>query len=290
MRAGYDAQWNDDLHHALHVLLTGEVTGYYADFADRPMWYLGRAITQGFAYQGEPSSHHGGNPRGAPAADLPLTRFVGFLQNHDQIGNRAFGERITMLAPPDAVRAALAILLLAPAPPLIFMGDEWAASTPFLYFSDFEPELGALVAAGRRREFVSAPGFGDVAQRDAIPDPRERSTFARSILNWDERTREPHARWLAFYRAMLRIRRHAIVPIVSGVRGESTSFDVHGERGLQATWHLRGGETLTCDANLDATPAAGFIAEPCGAVVFATHGARYRAGIAPPWSVRWTIA
>jgi len=287
LRAGFNAQWNDDLHHALHVLVTGENASYYEDFADRPTWYLGRALTQGFAYQGEPSRHKGGEPRGASARDLPLTTFVGFLQNHDQIGNRALGDRITMLAPSEAVRAALAILLLAPAPPLLFMGEEWAASTPFLFFSDFEPELGALVAAGRRSEFAAFPAFHEAEQQAAIPDPRARETFARSVLNWDERTQEPHARWLAFYRAILRIRRNAVVPHIEEI--SATGFDLIGERGLRATWQLRAGEMLICDANLDAHPCAGFVEEPTGAIIFGTHGARYRAGIAPAWSVRWTL-
>ena len=168
----YDAQWNDDAHHALHVLLTGETFGYYRDYAREPARLLGRALAEGFAYQGEPSPHRDGAPRGEPSAALPATAFVDFLQNHDQVGNRAFGERIGALAPEPGVRAATAVLLLAPAIPLLFMGEEWSASTPFLFFSDFGAELGATVTAGRRREFAGWPGFEDDASTQRIPTRR----------------------------------------------------------------------------------------------------------------------
>ena len=150
----YDAQWNDDAHHAFHVLTTGETDGYYRDYTREPARLLARALAEGFAYQGEPSPHRGGAPRGEPSAALPSTAFVDFLQNHDQIGNRALGERISALAPDDAVRAATAVLLLAPAIPLLFMGEEWSASTPFLFFADF----------GQRAR----------ARRDRRPPPRVR--------------------------------------------------------------------------------------------------------------------
>ena len=153
----YDAQWNDDVHHALHALLTGEREGYYRDYTVQPARLLARALAEGFAYQGESSRHRGGVPRGARSDDRPATAFVDFLQNHDQVGNRAFGERIASLAPDDAVRAASAVVLLAPAIPLLFMGQEWSATTPFLFFSDFGPDLGAAVTEGRRREFAAWP-------------------------------------------------------------------------------------------------------------------------------------
>ncbi|HEY6863977.1 MAG TPA: malto-oligosyltrehalose trehalohydrolase, partial [Burkholderiales bacterium] len=133
----YTAQWNDDVHHAFHVLLTGESDGYYSDYADRPAARLGRCLTEGFAYQGEPSPFRDGEIRGEPSAHLPPTAFVSFIQNHDQVGNRALGERISRLAPEAALEAAMAVLLLAPSPPMLFMGDEFAAATPFLFFCDF---------------------------------------------------------------------------------------------------------------------------------------------------------
>ena len=162
--------------------LTGEVASYYADY-DPPIAHLGRCLTQGFSYQGDPSPHRG-RPRGEPSTSLPPTAFVGFLQNHDQIGNRAFGERITAIAPAEAVRAATAVLLLAPALPLLFMGQEWAAREPFLYWSDLGGEFGAQVAEGRRREFARFPAFSTPESRERIPDPQSPETTRRSVLDW----------------------------------------------------------------------------------------------------------
>ncbi|MGH7403666.1 MAG: malto-oligosyltrehalose trehalohydrolase, partial [Candidatus Rokuibacteriota bacterium] len=178
----YQAQWNDDVHHALHVLLTGETGGYYADYQP-PLPHLGRCLAEGFAFQGERSLYRQA-VRGEPSGDLPPTAFVGFLQNHDQIGNRALGERITALAGPAAVRAATVVLLLSPAPPLLFMGQEWAAPEPFLFFSDLGPDLGPRVAEGRRREFARFPEFASAEARARIPDPQAEATFTRSVLDW----------------------------------------------------------------------------------------------------------
>jgi len=151
LRNGFDAQWNDDAHHVLHVLLTGEADGYYADYADRPAERLARCLAEGFAYQGEPSAYRKGELRGAPSADLPPTAFVLFLQNHDQIGNRPFGDRLTTHAQAEAIEAAVALQLLCPQIPLIFMGEEGASTTPFLYFTDHHGELARAVREGRRR-------------------------------------------------------------------------------------------------------------------------------------------
>src|SRR5262249_34307849 len=176
----FDAQWNDDGHHALHVLLTGEHDGYYADYADGPASRLARVLAEGFAYQGEPSRHRGGKPRGTPSGHLPPTAFVLFLQNHDQIGNRALGERLTALADPAALEAAIALLLLCPQIPLLFMGEEVASPSPFLFFTDHNEELAAAVRAGRRREFASFTSF--LARRGSVlPDPNAIETFERSI-------------------------------------------------------------------------------------------------------------
>ncbi|KGM30195.1 malto-oligosyltrehalose trehalohydrolase, partial [Inquilinus limosus] len=150
----YDAQWNDDLHHAAHVVLTGEADGYYADYADIPVPRLGRALAEGFIYQGDWSEHRGA-ARGEPSAHLPPTAFVGFLQNHDQIGNRALGDRLAALAEPAALEAMTAVLLLAPQIPLLFMGEEWGSRQPFPFFCDFEGELADTVRRGRREEFAA---------------------------------------------------------------------------------------------------------------------------------------
>jgi len=199
----YDAQWNDDIHHALHVLLTGESNAYYSDYSENPAGHLGRSLAEGFSYQGEVSKFRNGELRGEPCQGLPPTSFVSFLQNHDQVGNRALGERVTKLADPMAIKAAMAVLLLAPSPPLLFMGEEFAAASPFLFFCDFGPDLAAKVSAGRRAEF---PHFG---QRDSsagqteIPDPNSEQTFLRSKLDWASMKQIPHSVWLEFYRGLL---------------------------------------------------------------------------------------
>src|SRR5262249_28100389 len=149
----YRAQWNDDYHHVWHVLLTSEAIGYYGDYTTELRELLARVMTLGFAYQGEPSPHRGGEPRGGSSAHLPPTAFVNFLQNHDQIGNRPFGDRLVMLAPEQAVAAALSVLLMTPMPPLLFMGEEWGAREPFPFFCDFRGDVGEAVRRGRRREF-----------------------------------------------------------------------------------------------------------------------------------------
>ncbi len=153
---GSTAQWNDDLHQALHVLCTGETSGYYQDYAGDPVRHLGRCLAEGFAYQGEPSPWREGAPRGEPSAHLPAPAFVAFLQCHDQVGNRAFGQRIADLAPEPAVRAAVALCLLAPSVPMVFMGEEFAAPSPFLFFCDFAGGLREAVTRGRLRELARA--------------------------------------------------------------------------------------------------------------------------------------
>src|SRR5262249_35915412 len=151
--------------HVLHVLLTGEHEGYYADYADRPVERLARCLAEGFVYQGEPSGHRGGAERGTSSRDLPPTAFVLFLQNHDQIGNRAFGDRLTTTVAPQALEAAIALQLLCPQIPLIFMGEESASATPFQFFTDHHGELADAVREGRRREFASFAAFSDPARR-----------------------------------------------------------------------------------------------------------------------------
>jgi maltooligosyltrehalose trehalohydrolase len=272
-----DAQWNDDAHHCLHVLLSGESGSYYADYARLPHALLCRALAEGFAYQGEASRYAGG-PRGESSAHLPPSAFVNFLQNHDQIGNRARGERLTALVPNDAaLRAAAAVLLLAPAPPLLFMGEEWAATEPFPWFCDFEPELAARVYAHRSREF---PGSAD---------PADRATYASAHLDWRRLDQPPHAQALEYHRQLLAIRRREIVPLIPHLRaGRCTG----SEAGGAFTVHWAAGEqVLHLSANLTAAraPPAGSTA---GRVIFATEG---DAGATPPgehlapWSVVWRL-
>jgi 1,4-alpha-glucan branching enzyme len=248
---------------------------------------LGRALTQGFAFQGEPSPFRGGRPRGGSTEGVPLSRFINFLQNHDQIGNRAFGERITALASTEAVSAALVTMLLAPSPPFLFMGEEWAASTPFLYFCDFEPGLSKLVTEGRRREFARFARFADPAARERIPDPSSPATFERSILDWNERDKPPHREMLQLYRDLLRIRRTEIVPRLAGGAGAITRYERRGERGLQCSWRLAGAAVLTLETNLGPHSQAGFAERVAGRELYATGP--FHGGNAPAWSARWGL-
>jgi maltooligosyltrehalose trehalohydrolase len=248
----YTAQWNDDAHHALHVLLTGETSGYYEDYADRPIGHLGRCLYEGFAYQGEASQHRDGRHRGQVSTSLPPGAFVNFLQNHDQIGNRAFGERLADLASDAARDLAYLILLLSPFPPLLFMGEEWDASEPFLFFCDFPGDLGQAVRDGRRREFGRFAQFADPASRARIPDPLSDETFALSHLDWREREEGRHARRLARTTALLDIRAREIAPLIgSGWLGSAAQVIDH--RGLGVDWHFRAG-TLRLLANLSDKP------------------------------------
>ncbi len=246
---GYSAQWNDDLHHALHVLVTGQDSGYYADYANRPAAHLGRALATGFSYQGEPSPFRGGKPRGEPSLDLPATAFVSFLQNHDQIGNTAFGTRITArAAEPPLLHAAIAIVLLSPQIPLLFMGEEWASARPFQFFCDFAPPLDEAVRQGRRREFAQFPEFSDPAARERIPDPTDEATFTASRLDWSERRETAHAHWLDRYRHLLALRSRMIVPRLSGMM-PGGSYELLGPKALRVDWRLGDGSSLRLLAN-----------------------------------------
>jgi malto-oligosyltrehalose trehalohydrolase len=284
----YTAQWNDDAHHGAHVAISGQTDGYYADYASDPIGLFGRTLTQGFGYQGEASGLRNGRPRGSRSSHVPLVSFVEFLQNHDQIGNRPFGDRITRVAPLEAVRAASAAMFLAPPIPLLFMGEEWDASTPFLFFCDFEPELARLVTAGRRDEFKHFAAFSDPAARERIPDPSAASTFAASKLLWSELGSADHAAALVFHRELLRVRREQIVPRTAHVRGVDSGFEKIGPCGLHAWWTL-GGETLHMEANLGPDSGDGFSARPRGVAIFTTHPQGFSSASAPPWSVRWTL-
>jgi maltooligosyltrehalose trehalohydrolase len=248
----HTAQWNDDLHNAWHALLTGEREGYYEDY-DRPAEQLARALAEGFAFQGDPSRHKGGEPRGEPSGHLPPWAFVGFLQNHDQVGNRAFGERLSRLVPPERLRLARALFLLTPQIPMLFMGEEWAASTPFLYFVDFaaEPELESAVRDGRRREFAEFRAFADPAAAARIPDPTDEATFLASKLDWAEAERSPHREARVETCDLIRLRREHVVPLMrSGWLGvEQRSRGA----GLDVAWRFAAG-TLRLRAHLGEQP------------------------------------
>jgi maltooligosyltrehalose trehalohydrolase len=201
---GLDGVWADDFHHVMRRLLAGDDHGYFTDFRGTTE-ELARTIRQGWLFTGQRSRHKGAD-RGTDASQVPMHRFVVCLQNHDQIGNRAMGDRLHTAIAPEAWRAASAILLTVPMTPLLFMGQEWSARTPFQYFTDLEPDLGRLVTDGRRREFSDFPEFSNEAGRGRIPDPQLPSTLASGRLNWPERDEPAHAAVLALYRALLALR------------------------------------------------------------------------------------
>lgn len=247
LAGGFDAQWNDDGHHVLHVLLTGESAGYYQDYLDDPAARVARCLKEGFVYQGEPSPHRGGKPRGTPSAALPPTAFVLFLQNHDQIGNRAFGERLTSLADPKALEAAIALQILCPQIPLLFMGEEEASTTPFLFFTDHNAALAEAVREGRRREFSSFPQFSDQKLLAKLPDPNAVATFEQSRPRPD-----PAAAAARFelYRRLLDIRRSEIIPRLKGARAIAAStLDFAA---VTASWRMADARVLTIACNLGA--------------------------------------
>ena len=288
---GYTAQWNDDIHHALHVLITGERDGYYCDYSDHPIDQLGRCLVEGFAYQGEQSLFRKGAARGERTASLPPGAFVSFLQNHDQIGNRAFGERITTLAHPRAVRAAMAALLLAPSPPLLFMGEEFGAKEPFLFFCDFEKGLAEAVAAGRRNEFARFTRFSNPDSRAEIPDPNAASTFEASRLGWDDLTEPHHRDWLRFYRHLLELRCQLIVTRLSDPCATKAYYEVHQGCGLSARWDFRDGSKLDLVANLgaDSIPV---LTPPTSRMIYASEDigeAALKQGALPAWFVAWFL-
>lgn len=245
---GFDAQWADDFHHCLHVLLTGEREGYYDAFQN-PAVQLARALSEGFVYQGE-TPPGADMPRGEPSAHLPPTAFVTCLQNHDQIGNRAFGERLKSLADTESLLAATAVLLLAPFIPLVFMGDECGSTSPFLYFTDHHEELAQLVRDGRRREFAHFAAFKDEALRDKIPDPNALETFTASI----PKPGEDQSTVRHLYQTLLALRARYVTPGIMGCR--SLGAQATSDKSVCARWALGNGSELTITANFGPSPVA----------------------------------
>ncbi len=236
----YTAQWNDDFHNLLHVMLTGETNGYYADFSDDQTGKLARILREGFAFQGEYAAHIG-RERGRPSADLPATAFVSFLQNHDQVGNRALGERLIALCDERALKAAVALQLLCPQIPMLFMGEEQGAREPFLFFTDHRaPKLAQAVRDGRAAEFAKFPEFA--SGKVKIPDPNAPSTFEQCRPNSDD------AQWQTFYKDLMGLRRHHIIPRLSGASGLESR--VIGSKAVAACWRMADKSKLTIAINL----------------------------------------
>ena len=282
LAAGFDAQWNDDGHHVLHHLLTGEADDYYADYATDPAKRLARCLAEGFVYQGEESSHRGGALRGTPSAHLPPTAFVLFLQNHDQIGNRPFGDRLTRLADGEALRVATALLLLAPQIPLLFMDQEIGSERPFLYFTAHGDELAAAVREGRAREFAAHTRRADGAPE--LPDPNAEETFARSCPDPAQRTNDPGRGWLEFHRRLLALRQREIVPRLAGAT--ALGARALGDGAVVARWRMGDGAVLAIALNLGAEPVPFTL--PAARELF-TLGPAREAGALGPRSIAVTL-
>ncbi|HET7570293.1 MAG TPA: malto-oligosyltrehalose trehalohydrolase [Gammaproteobacteria bacterium] len=280
----FSAQWNDDFHHAAHVIATAEDSGYYVDYADKPLKAFGRALSEGFIYQGEQSRYRNRN-RGESSAQLPSSAFVDFLQNHDQIGNRAFGERLNALADAEAVEALTAILLLAPQVPLLFMGEEWGAPQPFYYFCDYDGELADAVREGRREEFSRFAEFADPEARERIPDPNADETFVASCIDWLAAERLAGQRRLQFVSRLLDIRRREIVPHLDAV---GARYDMQ-HHALRVEWTLADGARLYLAANLSPQPVNGLDWTLPGNILF-VHPKKAMLNVLPSWAVIWTCA
>jgi len=266
----YAAQWNDDSHHAYHVLATGERDGYYVAYADNPAEHLARCLAEGFAYQGEVSPFTE-EPRGEPSRHLPPLAFVDFMQNHDQVGNRAFGERLSVLTSENKLDCLTSILLLAPSPPMLFMGEEWGCRQPFLFFCDFVGELAEAVRKGRRAEFSRFASF-----QKEIPDPLADETFRQSVLKWDR----ADARVLELHKQLLQVRRKEI----SRVNAAPGRYEMLAERVFSVLWPLEDGGVLRLLANC-AERAFDLPLPPRGRRLWGPeHGRRMN-----PWSASWWI-
>jgi len=272
------SQWNDDFHHPMHVLLSGERDGYYIDYADAPLQRLGRVLAEGFAFQGEVYKFDG-KARGESSGTLPPSAFVNFLQNHDQIGNRAFGDRLVNLSTPEKLRAGLAILLLSPQVPMLFMGEEYGATQPFLYFCDYQGDLAAAIREGRRSEFAAFGAFADEKQREKIPDPNAEQTYLASQLDSRDPERSPHRDWLDYTRELLRIRAEKVVPLIPTMVAGGGSYEVTGET-LTVSWTTSGKGTLVLQANFGDAP----VQARAGEILFSTRGMGQ--GQLAAWEVR----
>jgi maltooligosyltrehalose trehalohydrolase len=210
-------------------------------------------LSSGFIYQGEPFKSRGGEPRGEKSAHLSPLAFIGFLQNHDQIGNRAFGERLSSLASGRALEAALEVTLLAPMPPMLFMGEEWGTERPFPFFCDFSGELAEAVRRGRKQEFASL--FASLPEGSAIPDPLDAGTFRMATLDWSEREQPAHAARLQLVKQLLALRRAELIPRLRAVKGNAGSV-TRDNATINASWTLADGARWHLIANLGSTHAA----------------------------------
>lgn len=237
----FDAQWNDDVHHALHVATTGETFGYYADYRDAGA-ALAKALAEGFVYQGDVMPYRG-ERRGGPSAHLTPSAFVSFLHNHDQIGNRAQGDRVMAALPEQALAFAVSLMLLSPQIPMLFMGEEWCSQKPFPYFCDFDEELNAAVRDGRRNELSKLPGFDG----DHVLDPTSLETFRSAILDWERAGSKHGSTWIERYRQLIALRRERVVPLLARMRQGGRYAAENGV--IRVEWPLEDGRHYILVAN-----------------------------------------
>lgn len=237
----FDAQWNDDVHHALHVATTGETFGYYADYRDAGA-ALAKALAEGFVYQGDVMPYRG-ERRGRPSAHLPPSALVSFLHNHDQIGNRAQGDRVMAALPEQALAFAVSLMLLSPQIPMLFMGEEWCSQKPFPYFCDFDDELNAAVRDGRRNELSKLPGFDG----DHVLDPTSLETFRSAILDWEQAGSKHGSTWIERYRQLIALRRERVVPLLARMRQGGRYAAENGV--IRVEWPLEDGRHYILVAN-----------------------------------------
>lgn len=276
----YTAQWNDDIHHVLHVAATGESFGYYGDYNVRGN-ELGRALAEGFVFQGEIMPYRG-ETRGKPSAELPPSAFISFIQNHDQIGNRAQGDRMITYTDPRALKAITAIYLLLPQIPMLFMGEEWGATTPFPFFCDFNEDLNKIVREGRRKELSRLPGFDG----DDIPDPTALSTFLSGQLDWTTLQSDAADDWLGFYQSLLMLRRQQIVPLLDGAIRSGGTARQEGKT-VAVQWDMASDAKLSLMANLSPEVGA-LIPRIEQAETLFSLGAPVNEQL-PSWGVIWRI-
>ncbi|HBQ79725.1 MAG TPA: malto-oligosyltrehalose trehalohydrolase [Erwinia persicina] len=270
----FTGEWNDDFHNAVHVFATGETHAYYQDFADQPEKGVARALTEGFIYQGQVSPQSG-EARGVDSRGQPPVTFVDFIQNHDQVGNRAQGERLISLAGADRSKVMLAMLLLSPHIPLLFMGEEYGETHPFLFFTDFHGDLARAVREGRAREFAGHAGH----EGESVPDPNAEQTFIASRLDWHKPETPEGQAWMALTRQLLTLRQQYIVPLLARAGGHSGNAVKTAPGFLAVSWTFPQG-TLSMAVNIAATPQP--LPDLPGETIFAWPD---RGGDLPPHSI-----